>query len=159
MKRARAGIKPADFIVVALVIAVLLPFFLFPAVYEGCLSLNAAHGYLMSFKKFVILATFGECIGLRIRTGRYIQPGFGILPRALVWDFIGISIKMAFVIFAEGAPYMLKTMGIHFSMADPGSGCIHHHFGHYYICREFDGGKEEINSEARNTKLKRKYEV
>jgi len=119
MKRARAGMKPADIIVVVVVVAVLLPFFLFPDVYEAYRSLNAAHGYVLSFVKFAILATFGESIGLRIRTGRYTQPGFGLLPRALVWGFLGVSIKIAFVIFAEGAPYMLKTMGIHFPMADP----------------------------------------
>jgi small-conductance mechanosensitive channel len=73
----------------------------------------------MSFIKFAILATFGECIGLRIRKGVYNKPGFGILPRAIVWGILGISIKMAFVIFGEGAPAMLKTMGIHFSSVNP----------------------------------------
>ena len=74
----------------------------------------------MSFVKFAILATFGECIGLRIRTGRYTQPGFGILPRAIVWGLLGISLNIAFILFAEGAPIILETMGIHFPMADPG---------------------------------------
>ena len=119
MKSERVGIKPADIIVIIVVAAVLLPFFLFPDVYEGYHWLNEAHGYVMSFVKFAILATFGECIGLRIRTGRYSQPGFGILPRAIVWGLLGISLKMAFIVFAEGAPLILKSMGIHFPMADP----------------------------------------
>ena len=119
MKRVRAGIKLTDFLVVMVVVVVLLPFFLFPTVYEGYRSLNASHGYLMSFIKFAILATFGESIGLRIRTGMYMQPRFGILPRALVWGILGISLKMAFVIFADGAPILLKSMGVHFPMADP----------------------------------------
>lgn len=119
MKQARAGLEPADFVVTASMVVILLPFFIFPSVYEGYRSLNASHGYLMSFIKFAILATFGESIGFRIRTGRYAQPGFGLLPRALVWGFLGITIKMAFVIFAEGAPLMLKEMGVHFPTNDP----------------------------------------
>ena len=120
MKSERAGIKPADIVVIIIAAAVLLPFFLFPDVYAGYHKLNDAHSYAMSFVKFAILATFGECIGLRIRTGRYSQPGFGILPRAIVWGLLGISLNIAFILFAEGAPLILKTMGIHFPMADPG---------------------------------------
>ena len=119
MKKERTGIKPADIGVFIVVVAAFLPFFLFPEVYEAYRRLNTEHGYLMSFVKFAILATFGESIGLRIRTGRYIQPGFGLVPRAIVWGFLGISIKIAFVIFAEGAPYMLKTLGVHFPVQDP----------------------------------------
>ncbi|MFA6129251.1 MAG: Mpv17/PMP22 family protein [Bacteroidales bacterium] len=73
----------------------------------------------MSFTKFFILATLGEILGLRIREGGYPLKGFGILPRAIVWGFLGISIKMAFVIFAEGAPAMLSTMGVKFPTANP----------------------------------------
>jgi hypothetical protein len=81
--------------------------------------LNSQFPYLASFVKFAVLATFGESIGLRIRTGRYYHPGFGLIPRALVWGFLGITIKMAFVIFGEGAPNMLHTMGIHFPSPQP----------------------------------------
>jgi hypothetical protein len=73
----------------------------------------------MSFIKFALLATFGESLGLRIRLGIYNRHGFGLLPRAIVWGFLGITIKIAFVIFGEGAPVMLKTMGIVFTQADP----------------------------------------
>jgi hypothetical protein len=37
----------------------------------------------MSFIKFSILATLGEVIGLRIKTGNYHQKGFGLIPRAI----------------------------------------------------------------------------
>lgn len=66
----------------------------------------------MSFIKFAILATLGEVIGLRIRTGNYIQKGFGILPRALVWGFLGLSLKAAFDIFASGTPVFLENLGM-----------------------------------------------
>ncbi len=112
--------KRSDVITIILVALLLLPFFVFPSVLEGYRTFNAHHAYLASFLKFAILATFGECIGLRIRSGRYWEPGFGLIPRALVWGFLGICIKMAFVIFGEGSPYMLKTMGVSFPVVVPG---------------------------------------
>lgn len=66
---------------------------------------------IMSFIKFAILATLGESIGLRIRNGVYNQKGFGLIPRAIVWGFLGLTIKMAFVIFATGTPKFLAYLG------------------------------------------------
>ncbi|MBE0648008.1 MAG: Mpv17/PMP22 family protein [Bacteroidales bacterium] len=119
MVKAKAGIRLSDILVATIVVVLLLPFFLFPSVYEAYRTLNAEHGYLMAFVKFAFLATFGECIGLRIRTGKYYHSGFGLIPRALVWGFLGITIKIAFVIFGEGAPYALKTMGVVFPDPNP----------------------------------------
>jgi hypothetical protein len=65
----------------------------------------------MSFIKFAILATLGEVIGLRIKTGNYYRKGFGLIPRAIVWGFLGISIKIAFDIFAAGTPIFLEKVG------------------------------------------------
>lgn len=90
-----------------------LPFFLFRDVYEAYYRLNEAHGLLMSFIKFALLATLGEVIGLRIKTGGYHQPGFGLLPRAIVWGFLGMTIFMAFAIFATGTPRLLVKIGFH----------------------------------------------
>ena len=112
--------KRPDYLILLVVFLVLLPFFLFKPVLGFYQQFNQEHAYLASFIKFAILATFGESIGLRIRTGKYWQKGFGFLPRALVWGFLGISIKMAFVIFGEGAPYMLKTVGVIFPVENPG---------------------------------------
>jgi hypothetical protein len=111
--------KKSDFFVMMAVVILLLPFFLFPAVLNFYRAFNADHAYIASFIKFAILATFGESIGLRIRKGVYSEPGFGFLPRALVWGVIGIWIKMAFVIFGEGAPMMMKTLGVHFPVDNP----------------------------------------
>jgi hypothetical protein len=87
--------------------------------------------YVMSFIKFFILATFGEVLGLRIRTGGYPLKGFGIIPRAIVWGFLGISLKMAFVIFAEGSPAMLASMGIKFPTAHPADILNQDFFSHF----------------------------
>jgi len=76
------------------------------------MEFNANHAMVMSFIKFAILATMGEVIGLRIRAGVYNQAGFGILPRAVVWGFLGLTVKAAFVIFGVGAPVLLEVMGM-----------------------------------------------
>ncbi len=111
--------KKADVTVLIVVILVFLPFFLFPAVLREYRFLNGEFPYLASYIKFAILATFGESLGLRIRTGKYWQPGFGLIPRAIVWGFLGITIKMAFVIFGEGGPLLLKSLGVQFPVSDP----------------------------------------
>jgi len=111
--------KRSDLFLVIVILLVLMPFFIFPQVYEAYHQINATFPYLMSFAKFAILATLGESFGLRLRAGVYNRQGFGLLPRALVWGFLGVAIKIAFVIFGEGAPMMLKTFGIHFPDPNP----------------------------------------
>ncbi len=111
--------KKQDFIFVIFVCLLFLPFFLSNQVLRFYENFNTEHPFLISFIKFAILSTLGEIIGLRIRTGQYLQNGFGIIPRALVWGFLGIGIKMAFVIFGEGAPRMLALMGVNFPYGNP----------------------------------------
>ena len=81
--------KKSDFIVIGCVIVCLLPFFVSDAVYSFYKTFNAEHGMIMSFLKFAILSTLGECIGLRISAGVYNRKGFGIWPRAIVWGCAG----------------------------------------------------------------------
>lgn len=111
--------KKTDVFALLFITALFLPFFLFPDALRMYETINRDHAYLASFIKFAILATFGECLGLRLRTGRYNHTGFGILPRALVWGFLGMVIKVAFVIFGEGAPVMMKSFGVPFPAGDP----------------------------------------
>ena len=51
--------KRTDIGFIALVVAIFLPFFLIDSVYEWYKAFNAAHGMIMSFFKFAILATLG----------------------------------------------------------------------------------------------------
>ncbi len=88
------------------------PFIIFPSVFDFYMQFNIEHGLLMSFIKFAILATLGEVIGLRIRVGKYNEKGFGIIPRAMVWGVLGLSLKAAFDIFASGTPLFLENMGM-----------------------------------------------
>ena len=88
-----------------------LPFFIFNELFQAYYQFNLEHGLLMSFIKFAILATLGEVIGLRIKTGSYHQKGFGLIPRAIVWGFLGMTIYMAFAIFSSGTPVLLERIG------------------------------------------------
>lgn len=97
---------------VVFLILLFCPFFIFNPVLDFYLDFNAEHGLIMSFIKFAILATMGEMIGLRIRKGRYFEKGFGIIPRAFVWGFLGMSVKIAFDIFAAGTPAFLVSVGM-----------------------------------------------
>lgn len=104
--------KRNDLVFILVITLILLPFFLIHEVYSTYVSFNASHGMIMSFIKFALLATLGEVIALRIRKGRYNEPGFGILPRALVWGFLGLTIKAAFVIFSTGTPVFADYLGL-----------------------------------------------
>ena len=83
-----------------------------PGALEGFISLTGKYPFGMSFIKFAILATLGECIALRITTGVYNRPGFGILPKAVVWGFLGIGIKIAFTVYGVGTPRVLSELGL-----------------------------------------------
>ncbi|NDV18200.1 hypothetical protein GO013_02050 [Pseudodesulfovibrio sp. JC047] len=97
---------------VLVVIAVVLGFFmLVPGAFATFKSVSVAHGFFMSFVKFAILATFGECLALRIVAGVYSRPGFGVVPRMLVWGVLGMLIKSAFTIFTTGVPVLLAHVG------------------------------------------------
>lgn len=87
-------------------------FLILPGFLDGFIDLTKKYPYWMSFAKFAVLSTFGECIGLRIATGVYNKPGFGILPRAIVWGLLGMGIKLAFTIFGSGAPNVLTEFGL-----------------------------------------------
>lgn len=104
--------KRSDFVFVCVVLLFFLPFFISGEVFDTYNAFNRAHGMVMSFVKFALLATLGEVIGLRIKSGHYNAPGFGILPRAIVWGFLGLTIKLAFIIFTSGTIEFLQYMGM-----------------------------------------------
>ncbi|MDP2721392.1 MAG: hypothetical protein Q8O72_01430 [Bacteroidales bacterium] len=103
--------KKADVVFALGIVALFLPFFLSESLMQFYLSFNHDHGLIMSFIKFALLATLGEVIGLRIKTGYFTKKGFGLVPRMIVWGVLGITIKMAFVIFATGTPAFMDYCG------------------------------------------------
>jgi len=65
---------------------------------------------VISFLKFGILATTGEMLVLRIKRGRYIEKEFGLLPKMIIWGFLGVGIYMAFGIFSKGVPSLFPMI-------------------------------------------------
>lgn len=107
--------KRADLIFVLIFCVIVLPFLPFPFLkeFQADYLYNESHWLWTSFIKFAFLATMGEVIGLRIKAGVYLQKGFGLIPRMIVWGFLGLSIKVAFVVFAAGVPTLVeKYFGI-----------------------------------------------
>ena len=102
----------SDIFCLLFILVLFLPFVFFPALYAGYKHFNGDHAYIMAFLKFGILATTGEMLGLRIKTGQYFTPGFGILPRAVVWGLLGIWIAIAMKVFAMGSPAIVQYLGV-----------------------------------------------
>ena len=107
--------KKQDLIFVVCCLAFFGLFFVIEPLREWFLTASAYkdwHAMLMAFLKFGILATLGESIGLRIQKGVYHYKGFGILPRAVVWGFLGMAISMAMTVFSTGVTAFLGNMGV-----------------------------------------------
>ena len=104
--------KKIDALFISGLVLLFLPFFVFDSVYDFYINFNGNHSIITSFIKFALLATLGEVIGLRIKTGSYYREGFGVVPRMIVWGFLGITIKIAMMVFAAGTPIMLESLGM-----------------------------------------------
>jgi hypothetical protein len=104
--------KKFDWLFLSILLALFIPFILSKPLFQFYDSFNSNHGMLTSFIKFAVLATMGEMIALRIRKGVYNEPGFGIAPRAVVWGLIGLTIKLAFVVFSTGVPIFMEYLGV-----------------------------------------------
>lgn len=115
-------VKKCDLIFWAVVVILLLPFFVSDAVYEAYKNFNGAHPYLMAFIKFMVLSSIGEMLGLRIKQGVYTYKGYGILSRAVVWGVLGVMIAVAMKIFSNGVPVMLESWGLEGMVAAMGGG-------------------------------------
>lgn len=65
---------------------------------------------VVTFVKFALLATGGEIVAMRLRTGSYGIRGFGALPKMIVWGILGLAIYAAFAIFAAGVPTLFSPV-------------------------------------------------
>jgi hypothetical protein len=104
--------KLKDLVFILCLSMLFIPFFLSDDLYSFYIGFNSRHGFITAFIKFAVLATAGEMAGLRIRSGSYLSPGFGLIPRALVWGILGLLIKSAFSIFLAGVPPLLAYLGM-----------------------------------------------
>lgn len=112
--------KKQDLIFILALLVIFLPFVFFKQAYDFLFDpktgMNTMHPLLVAFFKFFVLATMGEMLGLRIKTGKYHTPGFGIFPRAVVWGILGVMIAAAFIIFDGGTMLFAKKV---YKMSDP----------------------------------------
>ncbi len=106
-----------DIVFLAVIALFVILFLSIDGLLDAYKNFNKAHGVIMAFFKFAVLSTLGESIGLRIQKGKYNEKGFGLIDRAFVWGFLGITIKIAFVIFYTGVPQLLEYLGISGSVA------------------------------------------
>ncbi|MDR0206216.1 MAG: hypothetical protein LBI45_03030 [Bacteroidales bacterium] len=104
--------KKQDLFISLGIILFLAPFIIFQDVYQFYNNVNQQLPLIMAFFKFAVLATFGEVLGLRIRSGKYRAPNFGILPRTVVWGFLGIWIAIAMGVYKNGVPAYLDKFQI-----------------------------------------------
>lgn len=88
---------------------IIAPFLPFPFLsgFQKEFLFNKEMWVYTGFLKFALLATMGETIGLRIKTGSYNAPGFGLVPRAIVWGVLGVIISAMFTVFSKGVPAFL----------------------------------------------------
>jgi hypothetical protein len=84
-----------------LILAGIAGFFLYPATQEIYLKWNEVSPFGMAFVKFGVLASLGEALALRMRTGEW-QRVLGWPKKAVVWGFLGMWIAWMFPIYAVG---------------------------------------------------------
>ncbi len=107
--------KRTDIIFTFVFVGLFVPFFLSDKLYEFFVWFSTDWAFTASFIKFAILATMGEMLGSRIRSGIYLPAGFALVYRAVVWGFLGMTVKAAFMIFGGGVPLIAS----HFGMENP----------------------------------------
>lgn len=91
-----------------LALLVIVAFFVFPATSIVFTKANQAHPYLLGFVKFAILATMGELLALRIVGGEWKKP-VGLVYRAIIWGFLGMTFVLIFNLFAAGVAASIQA--------------------------------------------------
>ena len=68
---------------------------------------TASFPYLMGFLKVGLLATFGEMLKTRIKTGSWKVPS--LFARFIVWGITGLVFTFVFALFAKGTAALIGT--------------------------------------------------
>jgi hypothetical protein len=98
--------KKYDFLWLA-VLAGITIFLVAPDTHRIFFTLSAAHPYLMGFAKFLVLASMGELLAIRITSGDWKVPA-GMAYRAVIWGLIGMLIVIVFEFFSSGVLSAMK---------------------------------------------------
>ena len=93
-------------------VLVLISLFVFlPITNPIFVNLTQTYPYMMGFLKTMILASMGEILVRRIRTGYYFKdPGFFL--KAIVWGFLGVTFAFVFPLFDGGIRTMFNHQDI-----------------------------------------------
>lgn len=83
------------------VLAVFVAIIASPITHDMFVKFTTEHAYIGGFIKFMILATMGELLAIRIVAGEWNIPS-GVIYRALIWGFLGMVIVLIFNVFAVG---------------------------------------------------------
>jgi len=97
------------------------------------MAFTSAYPYIGGFIKFVILATMGDLMGIRLIKGDYIIPK-GVVLKAIVWGIIGMMSTLMFTLYMGGTSAaqsagLLPFAGSSISQAFFGSAVMNLTFG------------------------------
>ena len=92
--------KRGDFLWGAILLG-MIAFLIAPLTHALFLTASKTSPYLMGFIKFAVLATMGELLAIRIKTGDWKKPK-GVLWRVIVWGIIGMMVTLMFALFDAG---------------------------------------------------------
>ncbi len=92
--------KRFDFLWLSIILGI-SSLFLFDSTRNIITNWTLNYPYLMGFIKTAILASMGEFMAMRIRTGHYFS-GKGKVMKFIVWGFLGMVFVLAFKLFASG---------------------------------------------------------
>lgn len=92
--------KKGDFIWGALLLAFILVLAI-PSSRDAFISFTSRMPLLGGFLKFIVLATMGELLAIRISNGDWSIPK-GMIYRSLIWGFLGVVITLIFNIYGVG---------------------------------------------------------
>ncbi|MDL2231520.1 hypothetical protein LJB85_02145 [Porphyromonadaceae bacterium OttesenSCG-928-L07] len=95
--------KKNDILFILVLCVIFLPFILCEEALGAYMSFSKKHALILGFIQYALFSTMGEMLGLRFRSGKYNEKGFGIWTRALVWGTLGISIAVSIQVFAPGS--------------------------------------------------------
>ncbi|MBP2628895.1 MAG: hypothetical protein H6Q68_3606 [Firmicutes bacterium] len=92
--------KKGDFVWVLTLLAV-VAFLVLPITHDVFIQFTARHPYYAGFIKFLILATMGELLAIRIVSGIWKTPP-ALVYRSIIWGLLGMGMVLMFECFAAG---------------------------------------------------------
>ncbi|MBM7561885.1 hypothetical protein [Fusibacter tunisiensis] len=85
-----------------------IAFVLYPATHDIFVDATTAHPYIGGFVKFALLATMGELLVVRLKSGTW-QKSAGFIWRVIIWGVLGMAITLVFQIYGGGVAKALEN--------------------------------------------------